>query len=154
MSLDEIKQVKNRLGGTVNDVVLATVAGAVRRFLGRRRVNCNDLDFRVMAPVSVRTPDERGALGNRVSAWIVPMPLGEPDAGRRLELIRKTTAHLKEAKQAMGAEVLTQVVEWTPSTILSLASRMAHARPAVQSRRHQRAGTADPALPAGRAHAR
>lgn len=125
MNLDEIKQVKNRLGGTVNDVVLATVAGAVRRFLGRRRVSCKHIDFRVMAPVSMRTEDERGTLGNRVSAWIVPMPLGEPDARQRLEHIRQTTAHLKEAKQAIGAEMLTQVVEWTPSTILSLASRMA-----------------------------
>jgi len=125
MGLDEIKQVKNRLGGTVNDVVLATVAGAVRRFLERRSFSCEDIDFRVMAPVSVRTADESGALGNRVSAWIVPMPLAEHDAARRLEHIRQTTSHLKEAKQAMGAEVLTQVVEWTPSTVLSLASRMA-----------------------------
>jgi diacylglycerol O-acyltransferase / wax synthase len=125
MGLEEIKAVKNRLGGTVNDVVLATVAGALRRFLERRRVSCELLDFRVMAPVSVRSQDERGALGNRVSAWIVPMPLGEPDARQRLEKIRETTEHLKETKRALGAEVLAQVGEWTPSTILSLASRMA-----------------------------
>jgi len=125
MSLDDIKRVKNRLGGTVNDVVLATVAGAMRRFLGRRRVNFTDLDFRVMAPVSMRTADQHGELGNRVSAWIVPMPLAEADARGRLEAIRKTTAELKEAKQAVGAEMLTQVVGWTPSTVLSLASRMA-----------------------------
>jgi diacylglycerol O-acyltransferase len=125
MSLEEIKQVKNRLGGTVNDVVLATVAGALRRFLERRRVRCEGLDFRVMAPVSVRAKSEHGALGNRVSAWLVPMPLGERDPCRRLEHIRETTARLKESKQALGAEVLTQVGEWTPSTILSLASRMA-----------------------------
>jgi diacylglycerol O-acyltransferase / wax synthase len=125
MSLDDIKGVKNRLGGTVNDVVLATVAGAIRRFLGRRRVSCKNLDFRVMAPVSMRTADQHGELGNRVSAWIVPMPLGEPDARRRLEAIRETTAQLKEAKQAAGADMLTQVVAWTPSTVLSLASRMA-----------------------------
>lgn len=125
MSLAEIKGVKDGLGGTVNDVVLATVAGAVRRFLERHDTNCETLDFRVMAPVSVRSTDERGALGNRVSAWIVPMPLGEMDPRRRMEAIRATTSHLKEAKQAAGAEILTQVGEWTPSTILSLASRMA-----------------------------
>jgi len=125
MPLEDIKGVKNRLGGTVNDVVLATVAGAIRRFLGRHRVNCANLDFRVMAPVSMRTADQHGELGNRVSAWIVPMPLAEPDARRRLEAIRETTAHLKEAKQAAGADMLTQVVAWTPSTVLSLASRMA-----------------------------
>lgn len=125
MSIAEIKAVKDRLGGTLNDVVLATVAGAVRRFLERRDINCELLDFRVMAPVSVRSKDERGALGNRVSAWIVPMPLGEKDARARLDHIRATTSHLKEAKQAVGAEMLTQVGEWTPTTVLSLASRMA-----------------------------
>jgi WS/DGAT/MGAT family acyltransferase len=125
MPLDEIKGAKNRLGGTLNDIVLATVAGAVRRFLERRRVNCEQLDFRVMAPVSMRTHDQRGTLGNRVSAWIVPMPLDERDPLRRLERIRKTTEELKESKQALGAEALAAVGEWTPSTILSLASGMA-----------------------------
>ncbi len=124
MNLGDIKAVKNRLGGTVNDVVLATVAGGIRRFLERRRVNCEHLDFRVMAPVSVRAETEHGALGNRVSAWVVPMPLRERDARRRLELIRETTSKLKESKQALGAEALAQVGEWTPSTILSLGSRM------------------------------
>lgn len=125
MSLEEVKNVKNGLGGTVNDVVLATVAGAVRRFLERRRVHCEHIDFRVMAPVSVRSQDERGALGNRVSAWIVPMPVAEHDPKRRMEMIQDTTSQLKETKQALGAEVLAQVGEWTPTTILSLASRMA-----------------------------
>ena len=124
MSLEEIKAVKNGLGGTVNDVVLATVAGGVRRFLERRRVHSGHVDFRVMAPVSVRAQDEHGALGNRVSAWIVPMPLADPDPIRRMEKIRETTSRLKETKQALGAEALAQVGEWTPSTILSLASRM------------------------------
>jgi diacylglycerol O-acyltransferase len=125
MKLDEVKAVKNRLGGTLNDVVLATVAGAVRRFLQRRAVEVQDLDFRVMAPVSVRTEQEHGTLGNRVSAWMVPMPLAERDPVRRLDKIRATTAQLKESKQALGAEVLTQVGEWTPSTLLSLGARMA-----------------------------
>lgn len=124
MDLAEVKAVKNGLGGTVNDVVLATVAGAVRRFLERRRVHCGHVDFRVMAPVSVRTDEERGTLGNRVSAWIVPLPLAESDASRRMAKIRETTAELKAQKQALGAETLAQVGEWTPSTLLSLASRM------------------------------
>jgi WS/DGAT/MGAT family acyltransferase len=125
ISLDEVKQVKNQLGGTVNDVVLTTVAGAVRRFLERRRVHVDTLDFRVMAPVSVRSAQERGTLGNRVSAWMVPMPLAERDPKRRLQIISETTSRLKESKQALGAEVLTQVGEWTPSTLLSLGARMA-----------------------------
>ncbi len=124
MDLEDVKQVKNRLGGSLNDVVLATVAGAVRRFLEGRRVNCDLLDFRVMAPVSVRSTSERGTLGNRVSAWIVDMPIGERDPHRRLQRISASTARLKESKQALGAEVLSRVAEWTPSTLLSLSSRM------------------------------
>jgi len=125
MDLGLIKGVKNRLGGTVNDVVLATVTGAVRRFLERRGVHVDDLDFRVMAPVSTRTEQERGTLGNRVSAWTVPLPLGEPDPVKRLDLIRETTEHLKESNQALGAELLSQVAEWTPSTLLSIGARLA-----------------------------
>ena len=128
MDLARVKDVKNVVGGTLNDVVLATVAGAVRRFLKRRRVHPEHLDFRVMAPVSVRAAEERGKLGNRVSAWMVPMPLDERDPRRRLERIRETTAALKDSKQALGAEVLTAVGEWTPSTLLSLGAQLATRR--------------------------
>jgi WS/DGAT/MGAT family acyltransferase len=124
MSVADVKQVKNRLGGSVNDVVLATVAGAVREFLEQRRVNVEDLEFRVMAPVSVRSATERGTLGNRVSAWIVPLPIAERDPKRRVELIAAETSRLKTSKQALGADLLTQAVGWTPSTLLSLGSRM------------------------------
>ena len=124
MDLADIKAVKNALGGTVNDVVLATVSGAVRRFMERHRVNVDTLDFRVMAPVSVRTNDERGTLGNRVSAWMVPLPLSERDPRSALAKISEFTGELKESKSALGAEVLSQVGEWTPSTLLSLGSRM------------------------------
>jgi diacylglycerol O-acyltransferase len=110
MDLDTVKGVKQRLGGTLNDVVLATVAGALRRFLQRRGVDVAPLDFRVMAPVSVRTEQEHGTLGNRISAWMVPMPLGERDPIQRLAKIH---------------EMLTQVGEWTPSTLLALGARLA-----------------------------
>ncbi len=124
MSLDDVKAVKRALGGTLNDVVLATVTGAVQRFLEGRRVNVDVLDFRAMAPVSVRSEHERGTLGNRVSAWIVELPLAERDPRRRLALICERTARLKSSKQALGAEALTRVAEWTPSTLLSLGARM------------------------------
>ena len=124
MDLAEVKAVKNALGGTLNDVVLATVNGAVRRFMERHRVNVDTLDFRVMAPVSVRSADARGTLGNRVSAWMVPLPLAERDPRTAVAKISETTGELKESKSALGAEALSQVGEWTPSTLLSLGSRM------------------------------
>jgi WS/DGAT/MGAT family acyltransferase len=125
MDLGAVKAVKARLGGTVNDVVLATVAGALRRFLQRREMDVAQLDFRVMAPVSVRTEQEQGTLGNRIAAWMVPLPLGDADPVCRLAKIRKTTEHLKDSKQALSAAVLTQVGEWTPTTLLSLGGRLA-----------------------------
>jgi len=123
LDLAEVREVKNRLGGTVNDVVLTTVAGAVRRFLEWRRCDLNDLVFRAFVPVSVRSAEERGALGNRVAGWLTQLPISEPDPYRRLIEVQKTTASLKDSKQALGAEVLTRVSEWTPSTVLSLAVR-------------------------------
>jgi len=124
MDIGEIKDIRRRLGcGSLNDVVLTLVTGALRRFLDQRQVNPASLDFRVMTPVSVRSKDEQGALGNRVSAWVFDLPLGESDPKRQLETLAATTAKLKESKQAVGAAMLTQVAEWTPSTLLSLGAR-------------------------------
>src|SRR6185295_13568039 len=85
--LGRVKAVKQALGGTVNDVVLATVVGALRRYLRARGVVPENLDFRAMIPVSVRAAGERGALGNRVAQILAPLPLGEPDPRRRLERV-------------------------------------------------------------------
>jgi len=125
MEIAEVKTVRKALGGSLNDVVLTTVTGAVRRFLERRGFPTRDLDFRVMAPVSVRAADESGALGNRVSAWVVPLPIDESDPRRQLERIAERTAELKDSRSAVGAEVLTQVAEWTPSNLFALGARNA-----------------------------
>jgi hypothetical protein len=77
-----------------------------------------------MTPVSVRAPEERGALGNRVSAWTLELPVGEPDPRRRLDAVHRATETLKQTKQALGAETLTRMTEWTGSTLLSLGSRL------------------------------
>ena len=125
MELAEVKDVKNRLGGTVNDVVLATVAGALQRFLERRRVNVDVLALRANVPVSLRTDDQRGTLGNQIALWMADLPVAERDPVRRLARVRETTTRLKESRQALGAQVLAAVSEWTSSTLLSSAVRMA-----------------------------
>lgn len=125
MDLPLVRRTAKALGGTVNDVVLATVAGGVRRFLGRQRQEDVDrLDFRVLAPVSTRTAAERGRLGNRVAAWIVRLPLAEPDARRRFEQVRETTAGLKHAHAELATDTLAQIVEWTGPVLLQLGARM------------------------------
>lgn len=126
MDLAEVKAVKNKLGGTVNDVVLATVAGGIRRFFERRRISVEGLDFRTIVPVSVRTAAERGTFGNRVSAWITILPIQERDPRTRLLKVREMTSDLKESKRALGAEVLTHMADWMGSTILHLGVRLAN----------------------------
>jgi WS/DGAT/MGAT family acyltransferase len=125
MKLDDVKAVRKALGCTVNDVVLATVTGAVRKFLIRRRVRPGDIDFRVSAPVSVRREREKGEMGNRVSSWIVKLPLGEKDPRKRLNAINAVTQDLKSSKQALGVEMMMAVAEWTPGVLLSLGARAA-----------------------------
>ena len=90
-SLSNIKALKDATGCTVNDIVLATVTGALRRYLFRRRVETKALDFRVIAPVSVRRDEEKGKMGNRVSSWIVRLPIDQEDPLARLEAIHATT---------------------------------------------------------------
>jgi diacylglycerol O-acyltransferase len=125
MEVAEIKDVRRGLGGSLNDVVLTVVTGAVRRFLERRGVSPRGLDFRVMAPVSVRSEGQRGQLGNRVSAWMIDLPVSLPDPRQQLERIAARTRELKESKQAVGADVLTAAADWTPSTLLALGARNA-----------------------------
>ncbi|MGH0037057.1 MAG: WS/DGAT/MGAT family O-acyltransferase [Myxococcota bacterium] len=125
MPMARIGEIRRKTGVTVNDVVLATTAGAVGRYLARDRgMDLDGVQFRVMAPVSVRSKDEKGALGNRVSAWNVALPIAEPDPLERLEAIRRQTAELKRSRSALGAETLTQVTEWTGSALLVLSARM------------------------------
>ncbi|MBW2387845.1 MAG: wax ester/triacylglycerol synthase family O-acyltransferase [Deltaproteobacteria bacterium] len=125
LPLDEVKRVSRSLGATVNDVVLATAAGGFGEFLTRDRgMDLDDVHFQVLAPVSVRRDDERGALGNRVSAWTVDLPIAETDPVARLECICEETKKLKESHAALGAETLSQAAEWTGAGFLSLGARL------------------------------
>lgn len=123
LDLDEVKMVRRALDCTVNDVVLATVTGAVRRYMIRRRVDPAGLDFRVSAPVSVRRDDERGSLGNKVSSWIIPLPIDRADPIAQLRELNRRTEELKRSKQALGVEMLMAAAEWAPAQLMSLGAR-------------------------------
>jgi WS/DGAT/MGAT family acyltransferase len=125
-SLADVKAVRRAAGCTVNDVVLATVAGAVRSYLMLRGVDPAALDFRISAPVSVRREEERGRLGNRVSSWILRLPLELADPAARLAALRKLTTTLKATNQALGVDTIMQIAEWTPPILLSLGARAAN----------------------------
>ena len=123
MDLQEIKRIRRTLGGSLNDVVLTIATGAIRRFLQHRRVDPDGIEFRIMAPVSVRSETESGALGNRVSAWLLDLPVDKADPRERLDDIRRRTSELKESKQAVAASMLTQAADWGSSTLLALGAR-------------------------------
>ena len=97
--LADAKAIKSRLGGTLNDVLLAVVSGALGAFLRRRRVNVEVLDFIGTIPVNIRIPGDHSG-GTKVAAWFVPLPLGEQDPVRRLERMRSTTQALKAQSHA------------------------------------------------------
>ena len=124
VSLDDVKAIKNALGGTVNDVMLATVAGALGRHLRRRGVDTDGLELKAMVPVSVRAEAERGALGNKVTAMMAALPVWCRDPVTRMELISEQLAGLKEGGQAVGAQVLTDLTGFAPPNLMSQASRL------------------------------
>jgi diacylglycerol O-acyltransferase len=125
--LDQVKDVKNAVGGTVNDVVIAAVSGAVRAFLQEDRgIDLDGIDFRAMVPVSTRDvgfPDGN----NHVTMWLIDLPLTESDPLERLRKVTEATEHLKVTDQALGASLLTQSASFTPGTVLSVAARVAAA---------------------------
>jgi len=125
-SLGEVKQTKNALGGTVNDVVLAGVTGGLRHLFESRDEPVEGVTLRAMVPVSVRDDSERMQFGNRVAAMFVPLPVGEDDPLVRLRTIQTATRDLKDRKQALGAEFLVGLTDYAPQTLFNLAGRLAH----------------------------
>jgi diacylglycerol O-acyltransferase / wax synthase len=122
--LQEFKAIKNALGGTVNDVVLAVVAGALGRYLRMHGQATDELVLRAMVPISIRADVERGALGNRVAAMWAPLPIGVADPTQRLLRISRDMDGIKESGQAVGAQVLTQLTGFAPPTIVAQAARL------------------------------
>jgi len=124
-SLDDIKEIRRALGGSVNDVLLAVVAGAIRHFLtAERQFDVDGIEFRAMVPVSTRQADQRGSLGNQVAMWLVNLPLSEPEPLLRLQKLHEETARLKQTNQALGASTLVELSRGTPLTLISMANRV------------------------------
>jgi WS/DGAT/MGAT family acyltransferase len=123
MPLAEVKQVRAALGGTVNDVILTVVAGALRTLLLARGEALGP-DLRVMVPVSVRAQDQRGTMGNQVSAVFCPLPVAEASAGERLRKVREAMKGLKESGQAVGASAIARLGDFAPPTLLAQAARL------------------------------
>jgi WS/DGAT/MGAT family acyltransferase len=122
--LTDFKAIKNALGGTVNDVVLAVVAGALGRYMRLHGDSTEGVVLKAMVPMSTRADVERGALGNRVTAMWAPLPVGMTDPVERLHTITSAMRGVKESGQAVGAEVLTRLSGFAPPTIMAQAARL------------------------------
>jgi diacylglycerol O-acyltransferase len=122
---NEVKDVKNRLGAKVNDVVLATVAGALRRYLRTHGTAVDSLDFRVIVPINRRPPSAAGELGNRVVPPLARLPVDVRDPRERLRIVAETTQHIKTSKQIHAIELFEEVANWADAPLLSGLMRRA-----------------------------
>jgi WS/DGAT/MGAT family acyltransferase len=122
--LATFKRIKDSLGGTVNDVVLAVVTGALREWLHGRGIRTEGLELRALVPVSIRSEDERGNLGNKIAVMRGPLPVYVEDPVRRLRVVSEQMEGLKRSKQALGAEVISRFNDFAPPTLLAQASRL------------------------------
>jgi diacylglycerol O-acyltransferase / wax synthase len=118
------KRVKDALGGTVNDVVLTVVSGAMRRWLQSRGVRTEGLELRAQVPVSIRAADEHGHLGNKIAAVRAPLPVYVEDPIQRLNVVRSAMDGVKQSKQALGAEVISRFNDFAPPTLLAQSARV------------------------------
>jgi diacylglycerol O-acyltransferase / wax synthase len=122
LDLDEVKAVKNKHRCTVNDVVVAICAGAVRSWL----LEHDDLPpdpLVVQVPVSVRTDEQMGTYGNRIMLMSAPFFTNEPNAVRRLKKTHDALAAMKEQHRALPAELLQDTNHFIPPAVFARAAR-------------------------------
>jgi diacylglycerol O-acyltransferase / wax synthase len=121
--LAKVKEVRAACGGSVNDVVLAVVAGALRTWLTARQAPA-ETDLRVLVPVSMRSRKARGTYGNQVSAVFCPLPLTEPDPVQRLRKVHAAMMSAMKSRSAVGAHALSRLGDFAPPQLLAQAARL------------------------------
>jgi WS/DGAT/MGAT family acyltransferase len=123
--LTDFRAIKGAFGGTINDIVLAAVAGGLRHFLVARGIDPDDerSALEALCPVSIRDTSERTALGNRLAMLLVKLPIAEADPQRRIAKVRSTVDALKARKQAVGADFLLNLAGFAPSTLHAMVAR-------------------------------
>ena len=120
-SFAEIRAIRAACGGTVNDVVLAVLSGALGRYLELHGESTEGRAMRILAPVNIRREDEGGTLGNRVSMLLIETPVGMQDPVERLKAITERTEVLKRQNVAAGTEVISDLLGAIPPMLQSLA---------------------------------
>jgi diacylglycerol O-acyltransferase / wax synthase len=123
--LSDVKAIRARHGGTVNDVVLAVITNGFRELLDSRGESLNGHIIRTLVPVSVRTESERGVPSNKVSAMFAELPVHIDDPGQRVQALHDQMRNLKQSGQAVAAERLTAMSGFAPGMLLALGGRVA-----------------------------
>jgi len=121
MSFQEVRGIRSALGGSVNDVMLTILGGALGRYLRATGANTAGRSVRVMIPVNVRSEDEKGALGNRVSMMLPDIPVGIEDPAARLAAVRGEMDRLKAQSQASAFEAIRGLSDSVPAVWHALA---------------------------------
>jgi diacylglycerol O-acyltransferase len=124
LALDEVKRVGRALGGTLNEVLSSTMAGALRRYLGRDGAPEESLALRCATPVNLRPLEEMAALGNRFGLVFLPLPVGVADPLRRLELVRRRSAALKRSAEPLMVYSLLALAGRLPDAAQNLLIRI------------------------------
>ncbi len=119
-----VKAVKDAAGCTVNDVVLAAIAGGFRAWLIERGEPVDELVLRSLVPVSIRTDEHRGRLGNQVTAMFADLPVSVADPGARLAAVARQMDHLKGSGMAIGVESMVSAADFVPATLMTLGARV------------------------------
>jgi diacylglycerol O-acyltransferase / wax synthase len=122
--IDDIRAIRHAFGGTLNDVVLAAVAGGYRELLIRRGEDADHAVLRSLVPVSVRSEDARGVPGNQVSAFLYELPIHLADPVERLRVVHKEMRDLKESHMADAGEAAATIGELAPPMIVGLVTRV------------------------------
>ena len=123
LHLPSIRKIRRALQGTVNDIILSVVAGALQRWL-QARGEFSGPDLRALVPVSMRGAHDRNTFGNQISAVFCPLPVGEPNPVERLRKVREAMKGIKEGGQAVGAAALASLGDFAPPTLLAQAARL------------------------------
>lgn len=121
----EAKAIKDVAGGTINDVVLAAIAGGFGTYLRNRGETVDDDLVRSLVPVSVRRADQQGQLGNQVSAMFADLPIGIADPLERLAAVSEQMKHLKDSGMAVGVESVVSAADFVPPTLVAVGARVA-----------------------------
>lgn len=150
-TLADVKTIRGALGGTVNDVVLALVTRGWRDLLESRGEALDGRVVRTMVPVSMRTPDERGQLDNRVSVMFADLPVGIDDPVERLSSISAQLDTLKGSGEIEAVDSVMSAGDFAPPLPHALAARtLTHLQPFVETITTNVPGPQFPLYAAGR----